>query len=162
GGDNFLMNANNTALYAQNVNEVVKRTTASTSSAVDSTWETQGYDNYKAWSGYTEGPGHRGKTFFVWPPHPRGPTNLANNCVNSNNGAKNWMQRFFIMKQVRNQKITRTFQPFTPPVTTTSGSGSSGSGSSTSGSSTSGSSTSNSSSSTTSSSSSTTGKSVPP
>jgi hypothetical protein len=51
-------------------------------------------------SGYTQGPGYWGKTFFIWPPDPRG-TSLPCTAANyANNGAKDWRQRFFIKVNV--------------------------------------------------------------
>jgi hypothetical protein len=50
------------------------------------------------YQGYTQGPGYWGKTFFIWPPDPRGPNPSLdpNNASNhANNGSKDWRQRFF-------------------------------------------------------------------
>lgn len=57
-------------------------------------WLGNGYGtNFK---GYTEGPGYWGKTFFIWPPDPRGSDLDPNNAANhADNGAKDWRQRFF-------------------------------------------------------------------
>ncbi|MGF1579594.1 MAG: pilus assembly protein TadG-related protein [Gemmataceae bacterium] len=51
---------------------------------------------------YTTGPGYWGKTFFQWPPDPRGAT-LADASVaanQTNNGAKDWRQRFFVKLKI--------------------------------------------------------------
>ncbi|MGF1579595.1 MAG: hypothetical protein ACFCD0_09545 [Gemmataceae bacterium] len=51
---------------------------------------------------YTTGPGYWGKTFFHWPPDPRGAT-LADASVaanQTNNGAKDWRQRFFVKLEI--------------------------------------------------------------
>ena len=57
----------------------------------------RGVTGYGAsFKGYTEGPGYWGKTFFVWPPDPRGSDKDANDSTtHANNGAKDWRQRFF-------------------------------------------------------------------
>jgi hypothetical protein len=51
-------------------------------------------------NGYTQGPGYWGKTFFIWPPDPRGPATATSDPTNAanwaNNGAKDWRQRFFL------------------------------------------------------------------
>jgi Flp pilus assembly protein TadG len=46
-----------------------------------------GYLNFQ---GFTQGPGHWGKTFFIWPPDPN-PGNPAENNV-----PKDWRRRFFL------------------------------------------------------------------
>jgi Flp pilus assembly protein TadG len=93
GGYDYLKINNNTgASYATNVVDVVGKTTW------DQNFETKGYDQYQAAKPafYTEGPGYWGKTFFIWPPDPRGATGDANDAKNhANNGAKDWRQRFF-------------------------------------------------------------------
>ncbi len=55
-----------------------------------------------SFKGYTQGPGYYGKTFFFWPPDPRGPlkAQLPTGPKDPNiadNGAKDWRQRFFLM-----------------------------------------------------------------
>jgi hypothetical protein len=52
------------------------------------------------WSGYTQGPGYWGKTFFIWPPDPRGATKACTAANFANNGAMDWRQRFFIKVNV--------------------------------------------------------------
>lgn len=67
GGDNYLMDAQNTGTnYAKTVEDVVG------SQNYDNAFETQGYQAYTGvpFAGYTQGPGYWGKTFFVWPPDP--------------------------------------------------------------------------------------------
>jgi hypothetical protein len=45
---------------------------------------------------YTQGPGYWGKTFFMWPPDPRGTDADATDTANhADNGAYDWRQRFF-------------------------------------------------------------------
>jgi hypothetical protein len=93
GGNNYLRTQNNTTgnPYAKTVNEI---TVANALKEVD--FENRGYDAYASFKGYVEGPGYWGKTFFVWPPDPRGSTLDANDVKNhANNGAKDWRQRFF-------------------------------------------------------------------
>jgi Flp pilus assembly protein TadG len=52
-----------------------------------------------AGNGYTQGPSYWGKTFFMFPPDPRGSDLDANNTANhANNGALDWRQRFFFKK----------------------------------------------------------------
>jgi hypothetical protein len=107
-GDIPLTTANNsTTTYAQTVaassTSTALFTTSDTASAL--AWERGGYQSTKltnaqsTFSGYTEGPGYYGKTFFIWPPDPGAPalatadpTNAANHA---NNGAEDWRQRFF-------------------------------------------------------------------
>lgn len=92
GGDDYLKASNNTgAAYAKTAAEIVSGTDK------DLKFERNGYGEYGVtFKGYTQGPGYWGKTFFIWPPDPRGstldPTNSANHA---NNGAKDWRQRFF-------------------------------------------------------------------
>lgn len=97
GGDNFLKTGQNKgASYAKTVAEIV------TNPKGDSTFDGpsgKGYDTYlgdRGFKGYTQGPGYWGKTFFIWPPDPRGSTLSAANPANhADNGAKDWRQRFF-------------------------------------------------------------------
>ena len=77
GGENFLKTSLNTGNgYCATVQDLVNST--SYNSTFDGTGAASGYANYKAWSGYTQGPGYWGKTFFLWPPDP--------------NPAKDWRQ----------------------------------------------------------------------
>jgi Flp pilus assembly protein TadG len=55
-----------------------------------------------AFQGYTQGPGYWGKTFFIWPPDPRGATLPCTSANYANNGAKDWRQRFFIKVNTAN------------------------------------------------------------
>lgn len=94
GGYNYLKATGNTgASYAVTVNDIVGQT------AYFSNWETKGYSNYVTdkTNFYTEGPGYWGKTFFIWPPDPRGPTltDATNAANHANNGSKDWRKRFF-------------------------------------------------------------------
>ncbi len=80
GGDNFLKsNLNTGSGYAATVQDLVNST--SYNSTWDGTGATNGYAKYNTWSGYTQGPGYWGKTFFLWPPDP--------------NPAKDWRQVYF-------------------------------------------------------------------
>lgn len=86
--------------------------------SVNSTWEnasTGGYDSTlntsgtKPFKGYTVGPNYWGKTFWIWPPDPRGPANAPNPTAIPvadehklgdatdpvYNVYKDWRQRFF-------------------------------------------------------------------
>ncbi len=63
---------------------------------------TQLFGGTGSFKGYTQGPGYYGKTFFFWPPDPRGPlkAQLPTGPKDPNiadNGAKDWRQRFFLM-----------------------------------------------------------------
>lgn len=93
GGDNYLKSGNNSGgSYARTVNDILSGVAGK-----DLAFERNGYQAYVTnFNGYTEGPGYWGKTFFIWPPDPRGssldPTSAANHA---NNGAKDWRQRFF-------------------------------------------------------------------
>ncbi|MCI0682815.1 MAG: pilus assembly protein TadG-related protein [Gemmataceae bacterium] len=94
GGDDYLRTSNNSAgnPYATTANEIFNGVTGK-----DLEFERSGYQAYVAdFKGYTEGPGYWGKTFFIWPPDPRGsvkdPALAANHA---DNGAKDWRQRFF-------------------------------------------------------------------
>jgi hypothetical protein len=94
GGDNYLRTNNNTATnpYAATVNTILNGV-----SGKDLDFERKGYESYvSSFNGHTEGPGYWGKTFFIWPPDPRGSDLDANSSANhANNGAKDWRQRFF-------------------------------------------------------------------
>jgi len=96
--------------------------------ARDATFETSGYG--ASFKGYTTGPGYWGKTFFMWPPDPRGPTSAGN--VAANNDAKDWRQRFFIMEFQAASLPGQPGLPSAPTTTTSSTSGTTGSTSSTS------------------------------
>jgi len=92
GGDNYLKASNNTgAAFGKTATDIV------TGTDKDLKFERNGYAEYgTSYKGYTEGPGYWGKTFFIWPPDPRGSTLDPNNAANhANNGASDWRQRFF-------------------------------------------------------------------
>jgi Flp pilus assembly protein TadG len=94
-GDKYLRSKNNTAFYARNINEVLGRTSTADqhNSPPDLNWERNGYGpNFQ---GYIQGPGYWGKTFFIWPPDPRGATTPGD--MSATNDAKDWRQRFFIL-----------------------------------------------------------------
>lgn len=106
GGDNYLRTQNNTAgnPFAKNVNEILSGVPGK-----DLAFERYGYQAYvPSFSGYTEGPGYWGKTFFIWPPDPRGPdpTKDPNNpAYHANNGSKDWRQRFFFKHRASNNSL---------------------------------------------------------
>jgi hypothetical protein len=99
GGDNYLkINLDAGGSYAKTIREFNNN---STNTNVN--WETQGYQSVRpTFAGYTEGPGYWGKTFWIWPPDPRGatqapPASLSTaSSVWKDNGAKDWRQRFFV------------------------------------------------------------------
>lgn len=119
-GDNYLYtNKNSTTTYGKTLLEIIQSDTTEASR-----WENgydfgdgvvrKGYDYYykkagltKTFAGYIEGPGYWGKTFFIWPPDPRGATNTASSSW-YNNGAKDWRQRFFLKVRVSD---TTNIQP---------------------------------------------------
>jgi hypothetical protein len=104
GGNNYLRTQNNSAgnPYAKTVNEI---TAANALKEVD--FENRGYEAYvKNFKGYVEGPGYWGKTFFIWPPDPRGSTLDPNDVKNhADNGAKDWRQRFFFKYNTSTAKL---------------------------------------------------------
>lgn len=67
-------------------------------------FEVQGYASVRAgFSGYTQGPGYWGKTFWIWPPAPAGasvqdpPASLTDTTYAwHNNQSNDWRQRFFV------------------------------------------------------------------
>jgi len=90
GGESPLFVKGSTTSYATSVRDVLG------SAGRDPSWELDGYANYSkglktsavasksdytagAFSGYTQGPGYYGKSFFVWPPDPRQPLSWNNN-----------------------------------------------------------------------------------
>jgi Flp pilus assembly protein TadG len=92
GGDGPLFVNGNSTTYAKHVQDVVG------SSSRNASWELDGYSNYTSgspsnaasgksnyqsapFSGYTQGPGYYGKTFFIWPPDPRQPLTTTNNST---------------------------------------------------------------------------------
>ena len=105
GGDNYLKTGGGN--YVQTVTDYLG---ASPTNAQLIAWcrgtgnppksSTAGYGS--TFNGYTEGPGFWGKTFFIWPPDPRGSDLDANNYVNhADNGAKDWRQRFFFKQDTK-------------------------------------------------------------
>ena len=103
GGDVYLKKSGNTGTsFAQTVEDIV-----GTDSDLIKNFQEKGYDYFyhkidPSWDfkGHIEGPGYWGKTFFIWPPDPRGAddTKVASNAAHhADNGAKDWRQRFFIM-----------------------------------------------------------------
>jgi hypothetical protein len=96
GGDNFPKNG---ATWVANVSGL-----PSTLKPDDLTWERNGYG--ATFKGYTQGPGHWGKTFFMWPPDPRGTDKDATNTANyADNGAKDWRLRFFFKERMSDNKL---------------------------------------------------------
>jgi hypothetical protein len=104
-GDNYLALNGSAgsppALYGSTVQSITKGKTFRGYTATPFTGYSGGA--VPEWSGYTQGPSYWGKTFYMWPPDPRGSTLDANNSANHyNNGAKDWRQRFFIKVNVAN------------------------------------------------------------
>jgi hypothetical protein len=105
GGDAPLKITKDTgATYAQTVKDVVGGT------LYDLNFETLGYDKYRVnkFAKYTMGPGFWGKTFWIWPPDPRGPlaTNPTPLPANyADNGSNDWRQRFFIKVNTSTQAL---------------------------------------------------------
>jgi hypothetical protein len=105
-GDNYLKGTQDTgASYASTVAGIVLAASG------DLDFERNGYQAYRgSFQGHTQGPGYWGKTFFVWPPDPRGPSigkedaNVAAN--HANNGAKDWRQRFFFKENVTTKALS--------------------------------------------------------
>ncbi|HXG11321.1 MAG TPA: pilus assembly protein TadG-related protein [Gemmataceae bacterium] len=82
-------NFNTGSSWAQRVRDITGGT------SYNATWETNGYGT--SFAGYTQGPGYWGKTFFIWPPDPRGvDTTVPGYNAVYNNGAKDWRKRFFL------------------------------------------------------------------
>jgi hypothetical protein len=76
--------------YAKTVKDINNGSTS-----YSATWETNGYG--ASFAGYTRGPNYWGKTFFIWPPDPRGvDTSVSGYNAVYNNGAKDWRKRFFL------------------------------------------------------------------
>ena len=108
GGDNFpakFGTSTTPPTYAATINEWknyagIKNTTFET----DVT--NGGYGS--GFVGYTQGPGYWGKTFFMWPPDPRGATatDMSVAANHANNGAMDWRQRFFIKVKTSNSAMT--------------------------------------------------------
>lgn len=98
-------NFNASSTHARNVNVLLNRSATATTTRHPPTigasgFETNGYDlpslnTGQPFRGYTQGPGYWGKTFFIWPPDPRGPTNTTT-AAQHDNGAKDWRKRFFL------------------------------------------------------------------
>ncbi|QEH35991.1 hypothetical protein OJF2_45490 [Aquisphaera giovannonii] len=84
--------------YATNFQDVNNGST-SKSTTLAAAFESTGYDSAAlgtgGFKGYTQGPGYWGKTFFLWPPDPRGATTTTT-ASQHNNGAMDWRQRFFL------------------------------------------------------------------
>jgi hypothetical protein len=103
GGDDFPKYNNNyvptlSALLAGATNQAQLLTFSRSATAPSVTGYTA---NNGSSYGYTQGPNYWGKTFFMWPPDPRGTDLDANNTANhANNGALDWRQRFFFKKNV--------------------------------------------------------------
>jgi len=103
GGDNYLKSS---GTYVKTVSDILG---SSPSIATQFNWARNGYTQYNggaAFNGYTEGPAYWGKTFFIWPPDPRGSDLDANTAANhADNGAKDWRQRFFFKKKTSDNTL---------------------------------------------------------
>ena len=82
GGATYLPVKTNTTYIARNVNEAVGNPVSTDTLVANATFDntspsstTAGYGS--SFKNYIEGPGYWGKTFFMWPPDPRGST-IAN------------------------------------------------------------------------------------
>jgi hypothetical protein len=101
GGDNYLakngVGGSPPATYGQTVQDITNGKTFQGYQPTPFTGYSGGA--VSTFQGYTQGPGYWGKTFFIWPPDPRGPapTTDANNSANwANNGSSDWRRRFFL------------------------------------------------------------------
>ncbi len=85
GGDDFpKYNGNYVATVNALLNNTANQNTMLTFSRTATAPNVTGY----AGNGYTQGPNYWGKTFYMWPPDPRGTDLDANNTSNhANNGA---------------------------------------------------------------------------
>jgi hypothetical protein len=64
-----------------------------TTSTRDATFEASGstaYSMANSFSGYTQGPGYWGKTFFIWPPDPRAASDWRQVYFGTNDNSKLW------------------------------------------------------------------------
>ncbi|HEX4132784.1 MAG TPA: pilus assembly protein TadG-related protein [Pirellulales bacterium] len=76
-------NKNTGSSYAQTAAQLLNISSPGNSTR-DATFETSGYQAYSmatTFSGYTQGPGYWGKTFYLWPPDPR--------------AANDWRKKYF-------------------------------------------------------------------
>lgn len=93
GGDNF---PKYNGAYISTVNQFLNNATAPATMLTFGRSATAPTATGYAGNGYTTGPNYWGKTFFMWPPDPRGSDLDATVAANhANNGAKDWRQRFF-------------------------------------------------------------------
>lgn len=86
GGDCPLKRTKNTgSSYAATVTDILS------TSSYDATFEANGYNAYSmtstTFAGYTQGPRYYGKTFFIWPPNPKDPSNPSR--------VVDWRKRYF-------------------------------------------------------------------
>jgi Flp pilus assembly protein TadG len=105
-GDNTLkLNDNTSTTYSKTVNDALSAVsgTLPNNHARHTAFESNGYDwsgfdtatTYPTFQGYTVGPRYWGKTFFVWPPDPRGVGARPSTGDARDNGANDWRKRFF-------------------------------------------------------------------
>src|SRR5262249_37238976 len=83
--------------YATNVDDILNLSSPPTNG--DVAWQTSGYSltslvNATTYQGYTTGPAHWGKTFFISPPDPRAP--VGNVPTDTGWLPGDWRQRFFL------------------------------------------------------------------
>lgn len=103
GGDDF---PKYNGTYQPTVNALLNNTTNQSTMLTFNRSATAPSMTGYAGNGYTAGPNYWGKTFFMWPPDPRGSDLDANNAANhANNGALDWRQRFFIKKNTATGKL---------------------------------------------------------
>jgi Flp pilus assembly protein TadG len=122
GGDDFPKYSGS---YVNTVNALLNNTTNQSTMLTFCRTATAPSVTGYAGNGYTAGPNYWGKTFYVWPPDPRGSDLDANNAANhANNGALDWRQRFFIKKNMSTSKLywcdhnTLLYNPAGSPSTT--------------------------------------------
>ena len=123
GGDDPLT-VKGSSTWASNVNEVIGRTSTDTSITAYTSSPFKDNQSYSVsdagygngFVGYSQGPNYWGKTFWSWPPDPRGPQSAGD--IGSNNKARDWRQRFFI----------QIYLGTSTSISTSGGSGGGGSG----------------------------------
>lgn len=95
-GDKPLPNKTAGTGYAQTLSQAIfvsGATNAQKNTAISSYQNTASTGGYKSagasstFSGYTQGPGYYGKTFFIWPPDP---------TTNADGVTNDWRQRYFL------------------------------------------------------------------
>jgi Flp pilus assembly protein TadG len=86
-GDTYVLKGNAGSIPARSIYEFSGSTSLTNTN--NKNFVSKGYKKYatnKSFSGYTEGPGYWGKTFFVWPPDPLVVSGVSND----------WRKKFFL------------------------------------------------------------------